>query len=162
MTATSAGVCFLVVAICLAGIGVFFLDLASSPPTWDWLFVAQLSVVLGIFGGGVAFLYLGLSLIEDMLPKERPMARPLRYLVVLALVLALAVAAIPLLPVAIGAMIILRMLGPALSWAMTRRCPGCVQIRSERSADSGPVFCPRHERFFGADMYRALVSNDGD
>ena len=162
MTVTSAGLCFLIVTICFAGVGVFFVGLASSPPTWDWLFVAQLSVVLGIFGGGVAFLHLGLSMIEDLLPKERPVARPLRYLVVVALVLALAVAAIPLLPVTISAMLILRILGPALSWSMTRQCPGCAHIRSEHGSEPGPFFCPRHERFFGADMYRALISNDGD
>lgn len=159
-SAIGAGLCFLVVTICCAGIGKFVLDLVEAPPPWDWLLLAQFAVMVGIFGGGVAFLHMGLSMIEDLLPRERPAARPLRHLVVLAIVLALALLAIPMFPVGAIAMIILRVFGPPLSWVMTRHCADCGSVRSERPADAGPVFCPRHHRFFGDDMYRGLVSPD--
>jgi hypothetical protein len=161
MTASGAGLCFLVAGVGIAGILVAASDAFSEPHPLDLLRVASALIVLGILGGAVVFVRLGLWIAEGIRPRARSL--PVHYAVTLLFIAGVAAISLLLIPVTLVAWAIVATVGPLLELVLTRTCVGCIQARmGPPGLAAGPVFCARHDRFFGGDGYRLLLSRDVD
>jgi hypothetical protein len=157
--ATGAGLCFLVAALGVAGVLRGVVDALEEPRPLDWALVGTAIICLVILGSGAAFVMFGLRLAGDFIPPFA--SRPLRYGVMALIILVLTAMAIPLIAVTLLAWVIVATTGPVVDWLLTRRCVDCAARRSG-AVGSDPVFCERHDRFFGGDAYRVLLSRDVD
>lgn len=157
--ATGAGLCFLVAALGVAGVLTGIAEFREEPRPTDPPLIGTALICLVVLGGAVAFAVLGLRLAGDFVP---PLAsRPLRYAATALMIPVLGALAIPLLPVTVLAGSIVAVAGPLVDWFMTRRCFACAMARKQ-SLGLDPAFCAQHDRFFGGDAYRALLSRDVD
>ena len=160
--ANFAGLIFLVAAVGPGALLAFIDELVSEPRPFDWPRAGEALIVVLSLAGAVGFVRVGLWAVDDFLPSRWVTSRPLAYALTAIMIPVLAVVAIPLLPITVVAMLIVRIAGPVLDGRLTKNCVGCAYVRSRSRANDGPVFCERHDRFFGGNAYRLLLSNEGE
>jgi hypothetical protein len=159
--ATGAGLCFLVAAVGVEGAREGVIETLSEPRPLDWPLVGTVVLILVILGAAAGFVVVGLRVAGDFLPPRQFASRELRYAVTAVMVPVLAAMALPLLAVTLLAAAIVATAGPVFEWRLARRCLDCA-IARQGAIGLDPVFCERHERFFGGDTYRAILSRDID
>lgn len=103
MMATGAGWCFLIAAIGIGGALSFVAVVLGEPRPFDWLLAANTVLCFVLLGGAALLVKVGLWMADDILAFKRRFSAPVRYVLTVVMILALAVVAIPLLPLVFGA-----------------------------------------------------------
>jgi hypothetical protein len=160
--ANLAGLFFLIAAMGPVALLGFIDEVVSKHHPLDWALVGMAFIVALCLIGAAGLVCLGLEVAKAVLPPGRITSRPLAYALNVVMVPVLAVVAIPQLAITLIAGLIVRITGPILDQRIASNCVGCAYVRSAPRANDDPVFCEQHDRFFGGDVYRLFLSNEGE